>query len=132
MKNELGVEFSLDKYSYRVLLKSISIPEVTKGGVHLPTSYRNAGKREHNIGLVLGMGNAAFQDKERFPSGATCEVGDWVFYSPYEKIDEHFGDHLCFFINDDRILGPIPESALPYIVPELRGPDWSFENKEAV
>ena len=32
------------------------------------------------IGLVLGMGDQAYSDKDRFPSGAWCEVGDYVMF----------------------------------------------------
>jgi len=32
------------------------------------------------IGLVLGMGDQAYSDKDRFPTGAWCEVGDYVMF----------------------------------------------------
>tara|TARA_R110000765_G_scaffold168512_1_gene273579 strand:- start:268 stop:666 length:399 start_codon:yes stop_codon:yes gene_type:complete len=32
------------------------------------------------IGLVLGMGDQAYSDKDRFSSGAWCEVGDYVMF----------------------------------------------------
>lgn len=132
MRDELGVEFPMERYGYLVLLKALVIPEVTKGGIYLTQSARNAAKREHNIGLVVGMGQEAFKDKERFPCGPKCKVGEWVFYAPYEKTDEHIGDNLCFFVNDERIMGPIPEADLPSIAPELRGPDWKSETKESI
>lgn len=32
------------------------------------------------IGLVLGMGNQAYSDKDRFSTGAWCKVGDYVMF----------------------------------------------------
>ena len=32
------------------------------------------------IGLVLGMGDQAYSDKDRFSTGAWCEVGDYVMF----------------------------------------------------
>ena len=32
------------------------------------------------IGVVLGMGDQAYSDKDRFPTGAWCEVGDYVMF----------------------------------------------------
>ena len=32
------------------------------------------------IGLVLGMGEQAYSDKDRFSTGAWCEVGDYVMF----------------------------------------------------
>ena len=32
------------------------------------------------IGLVLDMGGQAYSDKERFPAGPWCEVGDYVMF----------------------------------------------------
>ena len=32
------------------------------------------------IGLVLGMGAQAYSDKDRFSTGAWCEVGDYVMF----------------------------------------------------
>ena len=32
------------------------------------------------IGLVLGMGDQAYSDKDRFSTGAWCEVGDYIMF----------------------------------------------------
>jgi len=32
------------------------------------------------IGLVLGMGDQAYSDKDRFSTGAWCKVGDYVMF----------------------------------------------------
>lgn len=119
MKDELGVD-DFPMKSFSVLLKAIIIPEVTKGGIYLTETSRNTGKRDHNIGLVVAMGDEAYQDKSRFPNGPRCKVGDWVFYSKYEIQETPINEYLCYFLNDDRIITSFPEELLPAIVPELR------------
>jgi len=119
MKDELGIdEFPIKGYD--ILLKAIIIPEITKGGIHLPDSMRNTEKRHYNIGHVMAIGDEAFEDKARFPKGPRCKVGDWVYYRKYERQEEFINDNLCFFLTDDRIITPFPPKLLPAIVPELR------------
>ena len=129
MRDEIGVEFTIK--GFRILLKSLVLPEMTKGGIYLSQFTRDSARREYNIGLVVGIGVEAYKDKERFPAGPYCELGDWVFYTPHEKVDQYIGDFLCHFINDDRVLTSFPANDLPAIVPELRGTDWKSETKEA-
>lgn len=119
MKDQIGVDdFPMKGFS--VLLKAIVIPEVTRGGIILTQTTINMEKREHNIGLVLAVGEEAYEDKSRFPNGPRCKVGDWVFFSRYETQPIPLNEHLCYFLTDDRIITDFPESLLPAIVPELR------------
>jgi co-chaperonin GroES (HSP10) len=79
---EEEVEAQLPKpVGYRVL---VAMPEVDD-------TYGNSGiikssKEMHNehimsiMGLVLDMGDGAYADKERFPSGPWCKQGDYVMF----------------------------------------------------
>jgi len=66
---------------YRVL---IALPQVedTYGDTGLVKSTTTK-QQEHImsiIGLVLDMGDLAYSDKERFPSGPWCKAGDYVMF----------------------------------------------------
>ena len=78
---EIGVD--LEIHGFRILLKAIELPEKTKHGLILSTQMRNMEKRAYNIGLVLKMGNQAYQPLEKFGGSPFCKVGDWVYYSSY-------------------------------------------------
>ncbi len=117
IKKEIGVD--LDVHGYRVLLKAIALPEKTKGGLILSESLRNMEKRSYNIGLVLKMGDQAYQPLERFGGKPYCSIGDWVYYSSYERDEVNINNHLCYFINDERIYATLSESDLITIIPEL-------------
>lgn len=67
---------------YRVL---IALPQVedTYGGDTGLVKATTTKQQEHImsiIGLVLDMGDLAYSDKERFPSGPWCKAGDYVMF----------------------------------------------------
>ena len=117
IEQEIGVDPIV--HGYRILLKAITLPETTKSGLMLPEKMRNIERRGYNIGLVLKMGDQAYQPLERFGGKAYCKVGDWVIYSSYERDEINLNDHLCYFINDERIYATLSESDLSKIIPEL-------------
>ena len=115
IEQELGTD--IDVKGYRVLLKAIVISEKTKGGLIYTDSYKNSIARNHNVGLVLKMGPMAYQPLEKFGGEPHCKVGDWVIYSSYERDEIYINEHLCFFLNDERIYATIPD--ISTIVKEL-------------
>jgi co-chaperonin GroES (HSP10) len=66
---------------YRVL---VAMPEVEK--TFDGTNVLKTDAVMHNehimsiIGMVLDMGDQAYNDKERFPSGPWCKTGDYVMF----------------------------------------------------
>ncbi len=80
--NEEEIEAQLPiPVGYRVL---IALPQVedTYGDTGLVKSTTTK-QQEHImsiIGLVLDMGDLAYSDKERFPSGPWCKAGDYVMF----------------------------------------------------
>ncbi len=117
IEQEIGVDLKV--HGYRILLKAISLPEKTKGGLILGESMRNMEKRAYNIGLVLKMGDQSYLPLEKFGGKPYCSVGDWVYYSSYERDEVNINNHLCYFINDERIYATLSESDLSTIIPEL-------------
>lgn len=117
IEKEIGIDLTI--HGYRVLLKAITLPETTKSGLMLPEKMRNMERRAYNIGLVLKMGLQAYQPLERFGGTPYCNIGDWVYYSSYERDEVNINNHLCYFINDERIYATLSESDLIKIIPEL-------------
>jgi co-chaperonin GroES (HSP10) len=117
IEKEIGVDIHV--HGYRVLLKAITLPKETKGGFILPEAMLNGEKHSYNIGLVLKMGDQAYQPLERFGGSAFCKIGDWVIYSSYERDRQVINNNLCFFVNDERIYATVKESDLIKVIPEL-------------
>lgn len=115
---EIGCYFQVT--GHRLLLKAVNLPEKTASGLIIPDSVRESMVAKYDLGLVIGCGPECYMDRERFPSGPRCKIGDWVDFSPMEKSKKYFNDHLCYFINDDKINTIILPDDLPTVVTELR------------
>jgi co-chaperonin GroES (HSP10) len=60
------------------------------------------------IGLVLDMGNQAYNDKERFPTGAWCSPGDYVMFRANSGTRFKIGKQEYRLLNDDSIQAVVP------------------------
>jgi co-chaperonin GroES (HSP10) len=61
------------------------------------------------IGLVLDMGDQAYGDQERFPTGAWCKVGDYVMFRANSGTRFKIGSQEYRLLNDDSIEALVPE-----------------------
>lgn len=55
------------------------------------------------IGAVVDMGDECYSDKERFPSGPWCKVGDYVMFRANTGTRFRVGDQEFRLMNDDSI-----------------------------
>lgn len=55
------------------------------------------------IGLVLDMGEQAYSDKDRFPTGAWCKQGDYVMFRMNTGTRFKLGGVEYRLMNDDSI-----------------------------
>lgn len=55
------------------------------------------------IGVVLDMGSQAYTDKDRFPSGPWCKVGDYVMFRMNTGTRFKVGGVEYRLMNDDSI-----------------------------
>ena len=55
------------------------------------------------IGLVLDMGDQAYSDKDRFPTGAWCKAGDYVMFRMNTGTRFRVGGVEYRLMNDDSI-----------------------------
>ena len=85
----------------------IAMPEEVKkiGSILLPG---DVGKREHTasvVGTVIAMGDDAYGDKDKFPNGAWCKVGDHVIIKSYAgtRLKLIGQDQEFRLINDDLV-----------------------------
>ena len=65
---------------YHVLIRPVSVKSKTKGGIIIPDSTKDDMSYLTTVGKVVALGDLAYLDKEKFPAGAWCKVGDYVSY----------------------------------------------------
>ena len=68
---------------WRMLVLPFRMDEKTKGGILLGGETIDRQQVASQCGNVLAMGDACYVDKERYPNGPWCKVGDWVVFARY-------------------------------------------------
>lgn len=89
---------------YRVL---IAMPEVEhtfgESGLFKATTTMHQESILSIIGLVLDMGEQAYSDMDRFPTGPWCKVGDYVMFRANTGTRFKVGGVEYRLMNDDSI-----------------------------
>jgi co-chaperonin GroES (HSP10) len=55
------------------------------------------------------MGDEAYKDVNKFPSGPWCEIGDFVMMRSYSGTRFSIGGHEFRMINDDTVEGVVQD-----------------------
>jgi co-chaperonin GroES (HSP10) len=102
---------------YRLLVLPFTPKEKTKGGILIAQETLDKLRIAVNCGYVLKLGPLAYQDKDKFSSGAWCKKGDWVIFARYAGSRLPIEGGEVRILNDDEVLGTIkdPESVLHHI-----------------
>lgn len=101
--------------NYKVTLRVYMPPKeritTTEGGVMLTEKSAERAFDDHRygsqVGLVVKIGDMAFQDKDKFPTGPWCKVGDWVVFARGRGYITLHGDMSTVDVDDDAIIKPI-------------------------
>lgn len=89
---------------YRLLIALPQAPETYEGTQILKTdTERNRDHIMSIIGLVVDMGEQAYSDADRFPTGAWCQPGDYVMFRMNSGTRFKMGDTEYRLMNDDSI-----------------------------
>jgi co-chaperonin GroES (HSP10) len=88
---------------YRLLIALPDVEDKTKGGIFIPDKLREAEKVASVVGLVVAMGDLAYKDPDKFPTGAWCKEGDYVIFRSYSGTRLKVGTQEFRVINDDTV-----------------------------
>lgn len=89
---------------FNVLIKIWSPPkEYDSGLVRTDHSRRNESITTR-IGKILRMGNDAFRDPSRFPSGPLVTYGEWGIFRASERELMNVNDMYLATVHDDRFI----------------------------
>ena len=93
-----------DLPGFHVLVRPISVKSVTKGGIFIPDSTREDMSYLTTVAQVLSLGNLAYMDKDKFPGGAWCSVGDYVCYGKHAGTKLFYKGTRLILLLDDQII----------------------------
>lgn len=94
---------------YKILIALPKIEETYESG--LLKADRTI-QQEHilsMVGLVLDMGEQAYKDPDRYPTGPWCKVGDYVLFRANSGTRFKVNGVEYRFLNDDSIDGVVAD-----------------------
>lgn len=88
--------------------------EKTKGGIALADETIKRNQLGTVCAYVLKMGDLAYKDELKFPTGPWCKEGDWVVFARYAGARLGIDGGEIRILNDDEIVGVVndPEDIL--------------------
>ncbi len=102
--NSIGVDQIFPR-GYQLLIQLWKPSEIDANGLYTTDQEIKNTTQSTMIGKVLRMGNDAFKDPMRFPSGALATYGEWAIFRGSERQRIRQNGHDLAFVNDDRFLG---------------------------
>lgn len=94
---------------WRIVLLPYRGAEKTKGGIVLADQTRSREQVATVCGYVLAVGELAYKDEGKFPTGAWCKKGDWVIFGRYAGARINIDGGEVRILNDDEILARIQD-----------------------
>jgi len=88
---------------YRVLIALPTVEDTFEGGIAKASSTIREETILTMVGVVVDMGEQAYNDKERFPSGPWCKEGDFVMFRANTGTRFKVGNEEYRLMNDDSI-----------------------------
>ena len=99
---------------WRLIVLPFKMDDRTKGGIIMNETTLEKQQVASQCGNVLAMGPQCYTDKERYPEGPWCKVGDWVIFARYAGSRIQIEGGEIRLLNEDEILATIknPEDIL--------------------
>ena len=99
---------------WRLIVLPFKMDERTKGGIIMNETTLEKQQVASQCGNVLAMGPQCYMDKERYPEGPWCKVGDWVIFARYAGSRIQIEGGEIRVLNEDDILATVknPEDIL--------------------
>lgn len=88
---------------YKILIAMPGVAAKTEGGIIRPDELIGREELASIVGCVMAMGDLCYLDKEKFPTGPWCSVGDWVMFRSYSGTRFKLHGQEFRLINDDTV-----------------------------
>jgi co-chaperonin GroES (HSP10) len=88
---------------FRILCAVPHVEEEFEGGIIKADDTKRVEEQTTVVLFVVKLGNLAYKDTERFPTGAWCKEGDFVLTRPYSGTRVVIHGREFRIINDDTV-----------------------------
>ena len=89
---------------FHLLIFPVSVKKETKGGIILPDKVKDDVAYLTTVGRVLKTGDLAYKDKDKFPEGPWCSIGDYVCYAKFTGQKFIYKGLKLLLIFDDQVI----------------------------
>ena len=94
---------------WRLIVLPFKMDEKTKGGIIMNESTLEKQQVASQCGNVLAMGPQCYTDKERYPEGPWCKVGDWEVFARYAGSRIEIDGGEVRLLNEDEVLATVQD-----------------------
>lgn len=98
-----------DPVGYKLLVIKPKVVDKTEGGILVTDGYTKKEEAGAVVGLVLKVGDLAYKDTEKFPTGPWCKQGDFVLIGAYRGSRFSVDGEEFIIVNDDMIEGTVSD-----------------------
>ena len=88
---------------WKILVAVPKAERVTEGGIYKPDEAMRVEEVGTIIGLVLQLGDLAYKDPKKFPTGNWCHRGDFIMMRSYSGTRFRVEEQEFRLINDDTV-----------------------------
>jgi co-chaperonin GroES (HSP10) len=88
---------------YRILCAVPNVEEEFEGGIIKADDTKRVEEQTTVVLFVIKMGDLAYKDADRFPTGPWCKEGDFVLTRPYSGTRVVIHGREFRIINDDTV-----------------------------
>lgn len=107
--DEIGDLSQVELFNNQILVAVYVRPTKTKSGLYLTDKYAEEDKFQGKVGLLVGMGPAAFQDDSgQWFNNASFNLHDWLVYRPSDGWSITINGVLCRMLSDTQVKMRIP------------------------
>ena len=92
---------------HRILVKTLDVADRTNKGIYLPGKAVEDHRAVASIGKIIQMGEDAYNRDDM--SAPWCKEGEYVMFGKYAGHRFKFGQAELRIMNDDEILGLVPD-----------------------
>jgi chaperonin GroES len=107
--NKSLIERMPNPTGWRILVLPYKGQGKTEGGLFLPNTVVEEQQVSTQVGYVLKVGDLAYKDEKKFPTGPWCAEKDWVMFARYSGSRFKIEGGEVRILNDDEILAKILE-----------------------
>lgn len=101
---------NIEVFNNQLLVAVYVRPAKTKSGIYLTDKTTEEDRYQSKIGLVLKMGDSAFNDKSgEWFNGVRIEEGDWIIFRPSDGWSITVNGQLCRMIDDVNVKGRVDQ-----------------------